>query len=83
MIFEVREQRASPSGLIVCARADGDIVEATFLMRKRAPRGWTDCLVRIWMHPDGKAEIEGNPAERATRRSAVTAKSLPASSGAR
>jgi hypothetical protein len=64
VIFEVREQRASPSGLIVCARVDGDIVEATFLMRKRAPRGWTACLVRIRMQPDGKAEIEGNPAER-------------------
>jgi len=64
VIFEVREQRASPSGLIVCARADGDIVEATFLMRMRAPGGLTDCLVRIWMFPDGKVEIEGNPAER-------------------
>ena len=64
VIFEVREQRASPSGLIVCARADGDIVEATFLMRKRAPRGWTDCLVRVWLHPDGMAEIEGNPTEQ-------------------
>lgn len=64
VIFEVREQLPVPSGLIVCARADGDIVEATFLMRKRAPRGWTDCLVRIWMLPDGKVEIEGNPAER-------------------
>lgn len=64
VIFELREQRASPSGLIVCARATGDIVEATFLIRKRAPRGWTDCLVRIRMLPDGIVDIEGNPAER-------------------
>lgn len=67
VILEVREQRAAPSGLIVCARADGDIVEATFLMRKRMPRGWTDCLVRIWMYPDGKVEIEGNPSERSDK----------------
>ena len=30
VIFEVREQHAPPSGLIVCARADGDVVEATW-----------------------------------------------------
>lgn len=64
VIFELREQRPTPSGLIVCARQDGDIVEAVFLMRRRAPRGWTDCLVRVWLHPDGMAEIEGNPAEQ-------------------
>ena len=64
VIFEVREQGPSPSGLIVCARQNKDIVDAVFLMRKRAPNGWTDALVRVWMHPDGKAEIEGNPAER-------------------
>ena len=64
VIFEVREQRPAPSGLIVCAREHDDIVEATFLMRKRAPGGWTDCLVRIWMLPDGMVEIEGNPAEQ-------------------
>ena len=64
VIFEVREQRPLFSGLIVCAREWEDLVEATFLMRQRAPRGWTDCLVRIWMFPDGKVEIEGNPAEQ-------------------
>lgn len=64
VIFEVREQRPSPSGLVVCARAQDNVVEAVFLMRRRAPSGWTDCLVRIWMFPDGKVEVEGNPAER-------------------
>jgi len=64
VIFELREQRSAPSGLVVCACQKGDIVEAVFLIRRRAPRGWTDCLVRIWLHPDGMAEIEGNPAER-------------------
>jgi hypothetical protein len=64
VIFEVREQGPSPSGLIVCARQNEEVVDAVFLMRKRAPNGWTDSLVRGWMHPDGKAEIEGNPAER-------------------
>ncbi|SNR52031.1 hypothetical protein EYF88_12460 [Paracoccus sediminis] len=63
VIFELREQRSAPSGLIVCARQKGDIVEAAFLMRRRAPCGWTDCLVRVWLHPDGMAEIEGNPTE--------------------
>ena len=63
VIFELREQRSAPSGLVVCARQDGDVVEAVFLMRRRAPRGWTDRLVRAWLHPDGMAEIEGNPTE--------------------
>ena len=36
-------------------------------MRRRAPRGWTDSLVRVWLHPDGMAEIEGNPAEQDER----------------
>lgn len=67
VIFELREQRPTPSNLIVLARQEEDIVEAVFLQRKRAPKGWTDCIVRIWIHPDGMAEIEGNPDEKDER----------------
>lgn len=63
VIFEVREQGPAPSGLIVYACQQEDRVEAVFVLRKRAPRGWSDCLVRISLEPGGKVEIEGNPGE--------------------